>query len=191
MATAPPQGELLPLYPQLSPQNFRFVEIASIKQFLEKEVDSNLALYKKYKKLLTTVVAFRYFFLFVSVIFNAAGIGALSKIFQQDLAIYFEYASLVTDLLTMILFFIESKIMKKIEKHDEVHTLSASFLSILMDHFSKALDDGNISQQELTMILSEQAKYLELRKAIRKQDFHQSDSQDLIKRFRDRIHKSI
>ena len=191
MATAPSQDELQPLYPQLSPQNFRFVEVANVKQFLVKEVDSNLALYKKYKKLLTTVVTFRYFFLIVSVIFNAAGISALSKIFQHDLAIYFESASLGTDLLTMILFFIESKIMKKIEKHDEIHTLAASFLSILMDHFSKALDDGHISQQELTLILSEQAKYLELRKAIRKKDFHQSDSQDLIKRFRERIHKSI
>jgi Fe-S-cluster formation regulator IscX/YfhJ len=82
MASAPPQGELLPLYPQLSPQNFRFVKIANIKptvpskdelhpqypqlspqnfrfvkianikQFHEKEVDSNHALYKKYKKLI-------------------------------------------------------------------------------------------------------------------------------------------
>jgi hypothetical protein len=191
MATAPLQDELLPLYPQLSPQNFRFVEVVNIKQFLQKEVDSNLALYKKYKKLLTTVVSIRYFFLFVSIIFNAVGIGALSKIFQHDLAIYFESASLGTDLLTMILFFIESKVMKKIEKHDEIHTLGASFLSILMDHFSKALDNGLISQEELAMILNEQTNYLELRKAIRKKDFHQSDSQDLIKRFRERIHKSI
>lgn len=189
MASAPLQNEVLPLYPQLTPQNFRCVEIADIKKFLQENVDSSLSLYKRYKKLLTAIVSIRYFFLLASVIFNVAGIGALSKIIQHDLAIYFESVSLGTDLLTMILLFIESRIIKKIEKHDEIHTLSASFLSILMDYFSKALDDGLISQEELTLILSEKDRYLELREAIRRKDFHQSDSQDLIQQFRERIQK--
>ena len=81
MATAPPQSELLPIYPQLSPQNFRFDLIATDKKYLEKEVDSNLALYKKYKKLSTAVVAVRYFFIFLSDMFNAAGIAALEATF--------------------------------------------------------------------------------------------------------------
>ena len=106
------------------------------------------------------------------------------------MAIYFGSASFGINQLTKILSFIESKIIEKIIIHDKIHTLAASFLSRNIDHYSKALDDGNISQQELTMILSEHAKYLELRKAIREKDFHQSDSQDLIKQFRDRIHKS-
>lgn len=193
MATAPPQDIALTLYPQLEPQfgsqAYRFREASKIKEFFEREIDSHLALYKKYKKLLTTVVSIRYFFLFASVMLNAAGIGALSKILQYDFALYFESASLGSDLLTMILFFIESRVMKKIEKHDEIHTLGASFLSTLLGYFSKALDDGDISQQEIKEILSEQAKYLELRKAVRKHDFHQSDSQDLIKKFREKISK--
>jgi hypothetical protein len=187
MATAPHEE----LYPQLNPQNFRFTEAANIKEFLEREVDRNLTIYKKYKRLQSVLVSIRYFFLIVSVLFNVAGIGSLSKIFQHDLAIYFEAASLGMDLLTMILFFIESKIMKKIEKHDEVHTLAASSLSTIMDNFSKALNDEHISEQELRSFLREQGKYIELRKSIRTKHFHESDSQDLKKQFRDQIHQTV
>jgi hypothetical protein len=186
MATAPFHEEL---YPQLNPQNFRYAEAANIKEFLEREVDRNLNIYKKYKRLQGVLASVRYFLLIVSVLFNAAGIGSLSKIFQYDLAIYFEAVSLGTDLLTMILFLIESKIMKKIEKHDEVHTLAASSLSTIMDNFSKALNDENMSEQELRSLLSEQGKYIELRKSIRTKHFHESDSQDLKKQFRDKIPK--
>ena len=189
MATAPAQDEML--YPQLNMQNFRSSELVNIKQFMMREIDHSRELYKKYEKLLTFVVSIRYCFVFVSVVLNAFGIGALSKFLLHDLAIYFESASLGADLLTMMLFFIEKKIMSKIEYHDKIHTLAAGFFAQLLEYFSKALDDQQISQQELSAILNLQEKYVKMRKAIRKKDFNQTDSQDLTKLLRARIPSTI
>lgn len=186
--TAPLQDELL-LYPQLNPQNFRLTEAGKIKHYLEGEVDRNLTLYKKYKRLQKVLTSIRYFFIVVSVLFNVAGIGSLSKIIQYDLAIYFEAVTLGMDLLTMCLLLVESKIMKKIEKHDEVHTLAASSLSTIMDDFSKALNDEHMSGEEYRSLLSELGKYMEFKKSIRTKHFHESDSEDLKKQFRDTILK--
>jgi uncharacterized protein (UPF0262 family) len=190
MASAPLEESIYPHLP-LNPQNFRFSEAVNAKQFFEDEVNKNLALYKKYKRVLGVLISIRYFFLIVTVLFDAVGIGSLSKVLQYDLAIYFEVVSFGAGIITILLSVIESKIMKKIEKHDEIHTLSASSLSTIMDNFSRALNDGQISEQEFRMISSERNRYLELRKSIRTKHFHESDSQDLKKQFHDKIDQPV
>lgn len=193
MATAPPLEEL---YPKLSPQlnlekaqqhqqDFRYPEAINAKNFIERDVDGSLSIYKRYKRIRRVLALIRNFLHFVALLFGVAGIASLRKILQYDLAMYSASVCVGMELLQMILSHIEGKIIKSIEEHDEVHTAAAGSLSRVMDIISKALNDGHISEQELNSILREKDKYLEMRKSIRTKHFHYSDAQDLKKQFHD------
>jgi hypothetical protein len=80
-----------------------------------------------------------------------------------------------------VLSVIESRLSKKLEKHDESHTLAVSSLMTITELLSSALDDESITESEFKMILNERRKYLDMRSAVKSKHFHQSDAQEVKK----------
>ena len=81
---------------------------------------------------------------------------------------------------------VESRLIAKLEKHDENHTLAVSSLITITELLSTALDDGHISETEFKMIINERRKYVDMRNAVRTKHFHEADAQDIKKRVMDK-----
>ena len=59
------------------------------------------------------------------------------------------------------------KMILKAEKHEKIKMLAGAKLNTINDHISKALKDEKISDEEYSLILSESAKFEEMKKEIR------------------------
>lgn len=184
MASAPLPEETSVIYPQLkayAPQ-FRHEEAINIKHFVEEEVNKHLQLYKKCKRFLTILRWTRLVFVNIIVCLNAASISSLTSLIAISLALHFEIASIAAGLLMNVISAIESRLMAKLEKHDENHTLAVSALITITELLSNALDDGLITETEFKMVINERRKYIDMRNAIRTKHFHEADAQDIKKR---------
>ena len=187
MATAP-LAEDNTLYPHLkayAPQ-FRHEEAISIKHFVEEEVNKHLQLYKKLKRILSILRWIRIAFVNIVVALNAASISSLTNLLAISLALHFEIASIALGLLMNGISAVESRLIAKLEKHDENHTLAVSSLITITELLSTALDDGHISETEFKMIINERRKYVDMRNAVRTKHFHEADAQDIKKRVMDK-----
>lgn len=181
MATAPPveYPSLKPLPP--SSYHFRQNEVLSIKNFIENEVNNHLGLYKRLKRVLGVLQWIRYVLINVIVAFNGATLGSLLAFIPAAYALYFEVSSLVVGVLMNVLAVVESRLGKKLEKHDEIHTLAVGSLITIAELLSTALDDESITESEFRMILNERRKYLEMRSKVRSKHFHEADAQEIKK----------
>ena len=62
---------------------------------------------------------------------------------------------------------IRKKLSRKEGKHERIAVLTEGKLSAVSDRISKALDDGKISEEEYTLIVSELDKFREMKEEIR------------------------
>lgn len=188
MATAPVE---YPSLKQISPPSydFRNNEVLSIKSFIENEVNKHLRLYKKLKRAVAVLQWIRYVFINLTVAFNAATLGSLLAFIPAAYALYFEISSLLFGVCMNLLSLLESRLGKKLEKHDENHTLAVSALMTITELLSTALDDGSITESEFKVILNERRKYLEMRRAVRSKHFHEADAQEIKKSVEAVVHR--
>jgi hypothetical protein len=155
--------------------------VLSIKKYIETEVNKHLQVYKKLKRTLAVLQWIRYVFINLLVAFNAATLGSLLALLPAAYALYFEVSSLLVGVFMNVLSVVESRLGKKVEKHDESHTLAVGSLMTIAELLSNALDDGSITESEFRMILNERRKYLEMRSAVRSKHFHEADAQEIKK----------
>ena len=164
--TAPenPQQPTAPnLYPELPSedgQNYRLQKISEIEKTLITERDNRKALYKKYKRGINITDGIDTGLISASVIL--AGIGlAIPVLFPLQVS------AVVCGSFGACVKLIRRRLHTKIQKHSEIKTIADSKLNSIKNLISKALTDGQISENEFKLILDELDKYNNLKDSIR------------------------
>ena len=91
--------------------------------------------------------------------------------------------------------FIGRRLAVKAKKHDGIRVLAESKLNTIADHVSRALMDGQISDQEFRLITDEVEKYSKLKSEIRaaskKAHLDEETKNSLIRQGRDEVRGSL
>ena len=178
-ATAPPVNA--PLYPELPAgpaetqsvnntlpdQYFRLQEISRLRKHLEDEKDKRSQLYKKYRRGINAVDAADTALISASMGMGIGGVGLLTMVIAAPVVLGLEIAALGCGLLGVTGKFIGRRLSVKAKKHDEVRVLAVSKLNTIADHVSRALTDGQISDEEFRLIIDEAQKYTQMKAEIR------------------------
>ena len=178
-ATAPPVNA--PLYPELPAgpaetqsvnntppdQYFRLQEISRLRNHLEDEKDKRSQLYKKYRRRINAVDAADTALISASMGMGIGGVGLLTTVIAAPVVLGLEIAALGCGLLGVAGKFIGRRLSVKAKKHDEVRVLAESKLNTIADHVSRALTDGQISDEEFRLIIDEAQKYTQMKAEIR------------------------
>ena len=147
------------LYPELpveDGQNYRLQKISEIEQTLIKERDNRQSLYKKYKKTINVTDGVDTTLISGSVIMGGIGIAV-------PFMLPLEIAAIVCGVAGVCVKFVRRRLHSKAQKHYEIKTLADGKLNSVKDLISKALNDGQISQQEFKIILDELDRYNSLK----------------------------
>ncbi len=147
------------LYPELpveDGQNYRLQKISEIEQTLIKERDNRQSLFKKYKKTINVTDGVDMTLISGSVIMGGIGIAV-------PFMLPLEIAAIVCGVAGVCVKFVRRRLHLKAQKHYEIKTLAESKLNSVKDLISKALNDGQISQQEFKIILDELDRYNSLK----------------------------
>ena len=178
-ATAPPVNA--PLYPELPAgpaetqsvnntppdQYFRLQEISRLRKHLEDEKDKRSQLYKKYQRGINAVDAADTALISASMGMGIGGVGLLTTVIAAPVVLGLEIAALGCGLLGVAGKFIGRRLSVKAKKHDEVRVLAESKLNTIADHVSRALTDGQISDEDIRLIIDEAQKYTQMKAEIR------------------------
>ena len=139
------------LYPELlveDGQNYRLQKISEIEQTLIKERDNRQSLYKKYKRSINAIDGIDTTLISWSVIMGGIGIAV-------PLMLPLEIVAVVCGVAGVCVKFIRSRLHLKAKRHDEIKMVAESKLNSVKDLISKALNDGQIFEQEFKMVLDE------------------------------------
>ena len=150
------------LYPDLSNedgQNYRLQKISEIEKTLINERDTRKKLYKKYKRGINITDSVDTGLISTAVIF--AGVGLTVPIMLP-----LEIAAVVCGSLGVCVKLVRRRLHAKTQKHYEIKTIAESKLNSIKDLLSKALSDGQISENEFKLILDELDKYYKLKDSI-------------------------
>ena len=148
-----------PLYPELPTedgQNYRLQKISEIEQTLIKERDTRQSLYKKYKRSINATDGVDTTLISGSVIMGGIGIAV-------PFMLPLEIAAIVCGVAGVCVKFIRRRLHSKAKKHYEIKTLAESKLNSVKDLISKALNDGQMSEQEFKTVLDELERYNNLK----------------------------
>jgi hypothetical protein len=98
---------------------------------------------------------------------GCAGVGLLSTIIAAPIVVGLEAAAMACGVLSIASKFVEKKLSTKARKHDDLRMLALSKANTIASHVSKALSDGEVSDEEFRIIMEEVSKYEELKASIR------------------------
>ena len=160
------------IYPDLSKGyhtndgSYRLNEISMLQRKLEKEQKDREMLYKKYKKGINVLDWIDASCAAIGTALGATGMTLLTGIITTPVAIGLEVGAGIFGLTSIVGTYIRRKLHKKAKKHNDIKTLATSKLNTISDHISKALRDGNISDEEFRLITDEVRKYEELKTEI-------------------------
>ena len=182
--------------PQRPDQYFRLQEISRLRKQLEDEKDRHSQLYKKYRRGINAVDAVDTALLSASVGMGIGGVDLLSTIIAAPVVLGLEVAALGCGLLSTAGKFVRRRLSVKAKKHDEVMILAGSKLNSISDHVSRALTDGQISDEEFLIVVDEVHKYNQMKAKIwaRAKKAHAAvtlDEEALIQRGRDEARASF
>ncbi len=170
------KGQLYPTLPSApqaerveggDPLAYRLQKINEIQRVLEVERDIRQNLSKRYHRISKGVSNAESALVAVSMGLGVAGVGLLSTIVAAPAVITMEIAALGTGLLGIIGGQVNKVMMRKAEKHEKIKTIAEAKLNTINDLVSKALTDNLVSQEEFTLILSEQTKYRQMKEEVR------------------------
>ena len=142
-------------------QNYRLNKISEIEKTLLNERETRKSLYKKYKRGINITDGVDTTLISSSVIL--AGVGLAVPI-MLPLGI----VAVVCGGIGGCVKFIRRKLHTKALKHYEIKTLVDSKLNTIKDLISKALTDGEISENEFKLILNELDKFNNMKDNMRK-----------------------
>ena len=150
------------LYPELpveDGQNYRLQKISEIEKTLINERNTRKALYKKYKRGINITDGVDTTLISASVVM--AGIGLTVPIMFP-----LQIAAVACGSLGVCVKLVRRRLQTKTQKHYEIKTIADSKLNSIKNLISKALTDGEISEQEFKLILDELDKYNKLKESI-------------------------
>ena len=122
---------------------------------------------KKNHRAFNIINGINYALVSASVELEVAGIALLSTVVAVPLAMLIGGAGLAVGLLTIISTAVNKKLMLKAEKDEKIKMLAGAKLNTINDHIAKALKDEKISDEEYSLILSENAKFEQMKEEIR------------------------
>lgn len=163
------------IYPNLSEEtatdtnshNYRLQKISEIESLLTKERDFRKSLYKKYKRAINITDGMDSTLITFSLITASVGL-AVPVLFPLEIV------AVICGGMGVCIKFIRRKFQFKSQKHYEINTIANTKLNTIKDLISKALEDGNISQNEFKLILDELEKYNNLKDNINKKTVSQA-----------------
>ena len=138
-------------------------ESKEIQRDIKDERERRAALTKKYHRASNIINRINYALITASVGLEVAGIALLNTVVAVPLAIVTEGAGLAVGLLTIISTAVNKKLTLKVEKHEKIKILAGAKLNTINDHTAKALNDEKISDEEYSLILSENAKFEQMK----------------------------
>ena len=156
-----------PLYPPLEDHSYRLQEISRLRTYLEEEREKRANLYKKYRRGINAIDGIDTVLLTVSIGMGAGGTVLLSTIIAAPVVLGLEIGALACGALGVTGKFIGRRLAVKAKKHDGIRLLAESKLNTIIDLVSRALMDGQISDQEFHLITDEVSKYTKLKAEIR------------------------
>ena len=150
-----------PIYPDLNAStddghNYRLQKISDVEKQLLVERGLRKALYKKYKRGINLTDGFDTLLISTSVIL--AGVGLAIPVLLP-----LEIVAVVCGCMGVCVKAFRRKLMSKAQKHYEIKTIADSKLNSIKDLVSMALTDGQISENEFTLMLDELDKYNKLK----------------------------
>ena len=150
------------LYPELpieDGQNYRLQKISEIEKTLINERDVRKALNKKYKRGMNITDGVDTGLISTSVIL--AGVGLAVPIMLP-----LEIVAVVCGSLGVCVKLVRRRLHTKSQKHYEIKTIADSKLNSIKDLISKALTDGQISENEFKLVLNELDQYYKIKNTI-------------------------
>ena len=140
-------------------QGYRLQKINEIQAFLEKEVATREALSKKYFRAARIVDNVDTVLIMITLGGGAGGVALLSTVIAALAVIAIEGVALFTRFLSIISKYSVKKSTSNAEKHEKIKTIASAKLYTIASHFSKALSDNKVTDEEFRLILEELEKY--------------------------------
>ena len=109
----------------------------------------------------------------VSIGLGSSGVFLLSTVILAPVVAALEGVALGSGLLSIAGKYVNTRLTLKAQKHERIKILAEAKLNTISDHISKALNDGEISAEEVALIMSELSKFQEMKNAIRKKNKEQ------------------
>lgn len=148
--------------------HFRLQKINEIEQNLQKNSDSRKKLIKKYNRAHNIVSSTDSILTTACMGLGASGIVLLTTVISAPIVILLESVSLGTGLLSIVAKGVGKKLQTKADKHLKIYVLAETKLNTIHSHISKALEDGRVSQEEFSLILEEEKKFIIMKEEIKR-----------------------
>jgi hypothetical protein len=149
------------------PQNYRLKVISEIQTEIEGNRDDRRRLKKIYGKALSLINSTDTVLTTTSVGLGVAGVGLLSTIIAAPIVLGMEIAALGLGVGSLLIKYISKALSLKVEKHQKILSLTECKLNTIQTHISKAIEDGNITEDEFKLILEERQKFIDMREELR------------------------
>jgi hypothetical protein len=151
------------------PQNYRLHIINDIQIELEKNIEERKKWKKRYNKALFAINFTDTTLTILSTLLGVAEIGLLTTLNLSDVVLGMQISSLSFGVGSLITKYISRRLRFKSDKHQNIITLAEAKLNTIQDHISKAIEDGNISEEEFSHILEERTKFRDMKEQFRTQ----------------------
>ena len=150
-----------------SGHDYRVAKINEIQSSLEKERDKRRDLSKKYGRGVKWVNNVDTILVVTSMGLGVAGVGLLSTVVLAPIVVAMEGVAMGAGLLSIVGKYANKKLLIKAQKHERIKILAEAKLNTISDQISKALNDGHISVEEFSLIMSELYKFQEMKNNIK------------------------
>ena len=161
--------------------NYRMNKISEIQKQIELEREKRSSLAKKYKKGVNVLNGISGTLEFASIGLGTAGLSVLSTIVAAPIAIIMEGVAIGLGVTSLILHAVSDKyLIKKVNKHSKIEIEAMTKLNTISDHVSKALNDGRISEEEYSLIVSELDKFNQMKEEVKTKTKIDTDTRNLL-----------
>lgn len=147
--------------------NYRLQKINEIQAILTDEVEKRTILSKKYHKWVKILGAVDDVLVGSTMVIEAISVALLATAVSAPIIIPIQVVVIGIGALVTVGSQIRKKLSRKEGKHERIAVLAEGKLSAVSGCISKALDDGEISEEEYSSIVSELDKFREMKEEIR------------------------
>ena len=146
--------------------DYRIEKIREIQFYLEEEIKQKRELSKKYFRAVKWINNIDAALIALSMGLGATGVGLLSTIVAAPAVVALKSVAVGAGVFSMIGKYMSKRLSLKAQKHEKITVIAEAKLNSIRDHVSKALDDGKISDQEFSLILTELKNFQEMKNKI-------------------------
>ena len=148
-------------------EDYRLREISALKHKLENEVEIRKTIRNKYKRAINILSGIQSGLATVGIVMSGTSAGLLLTVVGVPVSLGLGIAGGICGAVAVASKFINTKLLKKAEKHDEIRMLAMAKLNSVANKVSSALEDGNISDEEFKLIMEEMDKYQQMKTDIK------------------------